>query len=178
MTTRGKAIALIVIQCLLVSSIAAKYIYERATLPRVWVRTVQFDPELPMRGRYLALSPVVDVCSLNLHPPANIRSPHWYDTPAVQLVAHNGHLVAINAAGRLPRNDYQHVVITDQTPCDRARTFPGMDYFIPENALSPFPLKPGQELWAEVTVPPSGPPRPIQLALSDNGKWQVLQFEH
>ncbi len=62
MSARNRAILLIVIQCLLVSSIAAKYLYERATRPRVWVRAAQYDPELPMRGRYLALSPEVDVC--------------------------------------------------------------------------------------------------------------------
>lgn len=178
MTGRAKAIALIVIQCLLVSSIAVKYVYERATRPRVWVRTVQYDPELPMRGRYLALSPVVDVCSLNLHAPANTRSPHWYDSREVQLEARDGQLVAINAEGQVPRGDFQRVSMTDRTPCERAPILPGIDYFIPEHAKSPFPLTPGQELWVEVTVPPSGPPRAIQLALSDNGKWQVLQFEH
>ena len=64
MSSRNRAIALIVIQCVLVSSIAAKYLYERATCPRVWTRTVQYDPNLPMRGRYLALTPVVDACDL------------------------------------------------------------------------------------------------------------------
>jgi len=35
MTSRNRAIVLLIIQCLLVSSIAAKYLYERATRPRV-----------------------------------------------------------------------------------------------------------------------------------------------
>jgi hypothetical protein len=37
-------------------------------------------------------------------------------------------------------------------------------------------LPPGQELWAEVTVPSSGPPRPIQLALSDGKQFHVLNL--
>ena len=177
MSTRNRAILLIVIQCLLVSSIAAKYLYEQATRPRVWVQTAQYDPDLPMRGRYLALSPVVDACGLGLKPPADDKNPHWYQNGEVQLEARDGKLVAEDASGRLPRGDFQHVMVTDHVPCERAPLSPGIDYFIPEHAKSPFPLKPGQELWVEVTVPPSGPPRAIQLALSDNGKWQVLKFE-
>ena len=53
------SIALLLIQLALVSSIAAKYIYQRWRCPRAWTRTVAYDPELPMRGRYLAM---VDRC--------------------------------------------------------------------------------------------------------------------
>ena len=177
MSRGNRAIALIVIQCMLVSSIAGKYLYERATLPRVWVPTAQYDPDLPMRGRYLALSPVVNVCGLGFMPPSDNKSPHWFDGSEVRLVARDGTLVAEDAKGRLPRGDCQRVMLTDRTPCERASVSPAINYFVPENAKSPFPLKPGQELWVEVTVPPSGPPRAIQLALSDNGKWQVLKFD-
>ena len=177
MSTRTRAMLLVVIQCLLVSSIGAKYLYERATRPRVWVQAAQYDPDLPMRGRYLALSPMVDACDVVLKPPADEKNPHWYQNGVVQLEARDGKLVAEDAWGRLPRGDFQHVMVTDRIPCDRAQLSPGINYFIPEHAKSPFPLKPGQELWVEVTVPPSGPPRAIQLALSDNGKWQVLKFE-
>src|SRR5208283_3048759 len=31
-----------------------------------------------------------------------------------------------------------------------------------------------QELWIEVTVPPQGPPRPLQMAVKDNGVWKPL----
>ena len=176
MSTRNRAVVLLVIQCLLVSSIAAKYLYERVACPRVWARAAQYDPELPMRGRYLALSPTVDACSLNMSPPAKNKSPNWYQSHEVRLVARDGNLVAEDAEHRLPRGDYQSVIVTDRIPCGRATISPGIDYFIPEHANSPFPLKAGRELWVEVTVPPSGPPRAIQLALSENGKWTVLNF--
>jgi hypothetical protein len=175
MTSRNRAILLIVIQCVLVSSIAAKYLYERATRPRVWVRAAQYDPELPMRGRYLALQPEVDVCGLTPASPAfDNGTPGWYE---VRLVARDGKLVAEDAHDRLPRGYFSRVMVIDRTHCERAPVWPAIDYFVPENARSPFPLKPGQELWVEVTVPPSGPPRAIQLALSDNGKWEPLKFE-
>ena len=49
-----------------------------------------------------------------------------------------------------------------------------VDYFIPDAAKTPFPLKKGEELWVEVTVPPMGPPRPIQLAISKDGAFTPL----
>ena len=41
----------------------------------------------------------------------------------------------------------------------------------------PSRLKPGQELWVEVTVPPKGQPRPMQVALKQDGVWKPLAFE-
>jgi len=38
-------------------------------------------------------------------------------------------------------------------------------FFLPEHVDDPTRLPPGTELWAEVTVPNKGAPRPIQLAL-------------
>jgi hypothetical protein len=42
-------------------------------------------------------------------------------------------------------------------------------YFIPEHAADPTRLQQGEELWAEVSVPASGPPRPIRLGIRRNG---------
>ena len=177
MTSRNRAIALIVIQCLLVSSIAAKYLYERATRPRVWVRAAQYDPELPMRGRYLALQPLVDACDLKNLPPAKTIRPQARGDCQVRLVGRNGKLVAQDAGDGLPRGQYDWLVLNPRMQCEQVPVSLSLDYFIPENAHSPFPLNKGQELWVEVTVPPSGPPRAIQLALSENGNWRVLKFE-
>ena len=177
MTARNRAIALLVIQGLLVSSIAAKYLYERATRPRVWVRTAQYDPELPMRGRYLALQPLVDICAMKLQPQSDNKSSHRYRKGQVRVVARDGKLFAEDAEGQVPGSNFQWIVFPDNMPCELAPVAPAIDFFIPEHAKSPFPLKPGQELWVEVTVPPLGPPRAIQLALSDNGNWQVLKFD-
>ena len=54
--------AVVVIQLLLVGSIAAKYYYQRAICPRVWTRAAMYDPELMMRGRYLSMQLQVDGC--------------------------------------------------------------------------------------------------------------------
>src|SRR5450631_1617813 len=60
------SIALLVIQLVIVSSVAAKYLYQRSTCPRVWARAEAYDPELVMRGRYLSLQLTVDGCQSTL----------------------------------------------------------------------------------------------------------------
>jgi hypothetical protein len=53
-----------------------------------------------------------------------------------------------------------------------------VDFYLPEHAKNPVPVwDSGQELWVEVTVPPKGPPRPIQLALKDHGVWKPLAIQ-
>ena len=54
----------------------------------------------------------------------------------MQLVARNGKLVAEDATGRLPRGDFLWATASEQVPCERARLWPAIDYFIPENAPS------------------------------------------
>jgi hypothetical protein len=130
MTLAKTSIAVLVIQLAIVSSVAGKYLYERWTCPRVWVRAGAYDPEMVMRGRYLSLS---------LHP--------------------NGCVAAKGIS------------------CDDWRLNATVDFYISEHAADPSRTRPGQELWIEVTVPPSGPPRPIQLALKENGTWTPLAFQ-
>jgi hypothetical protein len=60
--------------------------------------------------------------------------------------------------------------------CAHAMAARGLDYYIPDTARVPFPPKPGELLWVEVTVPPAGPPRPIQLAVSRNGIFTPLKL--
>jgi len=51
--TKGAIVALL--HAGLVSSLGAKLLYDRATRPRVWIRTAPYDPSLPIRGRYVSL---------------------------------------------------------------------------------------------------------------------------
>ncbi len=58
----------------------------------------------------------------------------------------------------------------------RTRTSP-VYFYVSEHAASPLPVKQGDELWIEITLPPKGPPRPIQLALKHaDGAWQPLTY--
>ena len=70
-----KGILLGALQCGLVLSLAGKLIYDRATCPHVWVRTMPYDPMLPIRGRYLSLALAPDAgASSTSSPKARLKS--------------------------------------------------------------------------------------------------------
>src|SRR6201987_2988926 len=55
MSALAKAIAVALIQVLIVCSLGAKLLYDRRTRPQAWFKTERYDPNLPIRGRYLSL---------------------------------------------------------------------------------------------------------------------------
>jgi hypothetical protein len=187
------SIALLVIQLAIVSTIAAKYLYQRWTCPRVWVRTVVYDPVMLMRGRYLSTQLIVDGCQSTLPSAEQAQMPR--DLNGVQtgktfsiradrpvefsatLKVGKDKLVAI----RVPESDARSTENTVQaiagSSCQDFRLLTPVDFYIAEHAANPASVKPGQELWIEVTIPPKGPPRPIQVALKQNGAWTPLAFQ-
>jgi len=187
------SIALLILQLLIVSTIAAKYLYERATCPRVWTRTAAYDPQLVMRGRYLSLQLSVDGCGSTLPSAKNAEFPRningvpsgnafsirsanalWFQA---KIAVKDNKLIAV----RVPESDTstptQTIAAWPGAPCDQLNLADPVDFYIPDTAADPTLLKPGQQLWIEVTLPPKGPPRPIQLALKDNGAWKPLAFQ-
>jgi hypothetical protein len=126
MTLLQKGLILAGVQCLMVLSLTGKLLYDRATSPRVWVKTQRWDPNLPIRGRYLAL----------------------------RLV---------------PREGEPYFARTNQAQ---------VLYFVPEHTL-PFEeqlfTRDAPEIWAEVTIPHAGPPRPIRLGMKKDGKIEPIE---
>ncbi len=179
------AAALVIVQVALVVSIAGKYLYERRTRPRVWVRTTQFDPNQPLRGRYLALQLVVNTCGLP-HDPAHF-APGYRVNPTsmstgtytwqTSLGLQDGHLVPKLKEHARSRGNLESISQSEDRSCERVPLNSVTEFFIPDTAKLPSPLSKGQELWVEVTVPFSGPPRPIQLALSDSSGFHPLSFQ-
>jgi hypothetical protein len=92
------------------------------------------------------------------------------------MKAKDGKLVVEPAGNSVPTSETYSISLISDQPCDHVALPLSMDLFIPDTAQPPYPLNPGQELWAEVTLPPSGPPRPIQLAISENGQRTVLKM--
>jgi hypothetical protein len=187
------SITLLILQLMIVSTVAAKYLYERITSPRVWTRAGAYDPQLVMRGRYLSLRLSVDGCGSTLPTakdaqfPRNINGVPGGDTFSIRSantvwfqaeIAIKDHKLI---ARRVPESDTstptQTVAAWPGAPCDQLNLSNPVDFYIPDNATDPTRLKPGQELWIEVTLPPKGPPRPLQLALKDNGAWKPLAFQ-
>jgi len=187
------SIALLVIQIALVSTIALKYLYQRATCPRVWTRAAAYDPSLVMRGRYLSLQLTVDGCGSTLPSAKNAQFPRnmngvptgqsfninapnavWFQA---KLAVKDNKLIAIRTPESESTTETQNVAAAPGAPCDQMRLSNPVDFYIAEHATDPTWLKPGQQLWIEVTVPPKGPPRPLHLALKDNGVWKPLAFD-
>ena len=195
-TLSGVSIALLIIQLLIVSSIAGKYLWQRWRCPRVWTRAAAIDPELPMRGRYLSLQLTVDGCQSTL-PSAKFATfprdvngaikPGPYvlrPRPVLfraNLKVQNNQLVALRPegqeiGGQEDSNVGEEISAAPGAPCNQMQLSDPVDFYIADTAKSPLPLQPNQELWIEVTVPPTGPPRPIQLALKQDGSWKPLAF--
>ena len=194
MSARQKGLVVLAIQLALVLSIAVKYSWERHTSPMVWARTQQWDPAGPLRGRYLALNMYANACGLEGGTRGSdfVRKPgpesdytrnpggswqpveamEWHVIPAVR----NGELTATVVDAPRP-GPTEQLMLDRAMPCEYARLSGVSNFFIPEHAKSPFPLQKGQELWALVTVPPSGPVRPVKLAISDATGFHVLNLD-
>jgi hypothetical protein len=125
MNSLRRRIILAALQCALVLSLTGKLLYDRAACPRIWVKTLPYDPNLPIRGRYL---------SLMLAPDAGAQ---YFD-----------------------RTNNQRV-----------------DFFVPEHESEVESLRSRRnapEIWAQVTIPRKGPPRPIRLGIKRDGQIQPV----
>jgi hypothetical protein len=193
MKLAGVSVALAVVQLALVSTVAAKYLYERWTCPRVWTRTVANDSRLAMRGRYLGLHLTVNGCRSTLPSAKLAEFPRDYNGAVkkgdyamragepwafyARLKVEANKLIAVRPEGSEDTTGSVPVLTAPGEPCGEMRLERAVDFYLPEQAQSPLPLKQGQDLWVEVTVPKKGAPRPLQLALKENGQWKPLAFE-
>ncbi|MGA2153138.1 MAG: hypothetical protein ABSH37_01905 [Bryobacteraceae bacterium] len=146
-----RGIAVAVVQCLLVLSVAGKYALDRERLPRAWARALRFDPNLPIRGRYVSLSLEVD---------GMVGAPVYW--ASVTLSVRNGRLVA----EPVPFDTGVRVIRWSNGPWRIAEP---VAFFISEHVPDPSRRPPGEEVWVEVSVPRRGEPRPIRLAVKKDG---------
>ena len=151
-----KGLLLAVLHCVIVLSLAGKYAWDRERLPRVWVNATPVDPNTPIRGRYVALALHVE--------PGEVRQ----DWGQVTLSILDGKLTAIPSRTQTGLNLYHRGLVWMLNP--------RVDFFIPENVPDPSIRKAGEELWVEVSVPESGPPRPVRLGVKKNGVLEPLNL--
>ena len=176
MNPSRKGIILAALQVALVASLAAKYVIDRARFPRVWAQTVAYDPDLPIRGRYLSVRVRVDAGRVygGSEPPKGNVVNFWGDQRDVYLHAEGGRLVADPAP--LPTGLRVTRWRTRTGELAAALSEP-VDFFLPEHAVDPSWRKAGEELWVEVTVPAKGPPRPIRLAVKRGDTFTPLEIK-
>jgi len=172
-----KGLLLAVLHLAIVCSLGAKLLYDRAHRPRVWIQVASADPNLPIRGRYLAL---------NLQVPADGFStrtetypwqggnavPHEVSFPnRCDLVLRRGQLIAV------ANENGEYWVSVRQNPNGPTAFVSGETvYFLPEHAANPWQSAKG-ELWIEATIPRKGPPRPIRLGVKKDGVLTPLPGE-
>ena len=164
MTARRAGIALAVVHAVLMGTLGLKLLSDRARLPRAWARTVPFDPDLPIRGRYVRLR-----LEVPLDPNDSARAGEYR---RVQLRTEGDRLWgALDEAGpvgvRLDSVSGGLVAGLDEP----------VAFFIPEDIPDPSIRPSGEELWAEVTVPRRGPPRPIRLGVRRDGSLTPLDIQ-
>lgn len=159
-TVKGVAIA--AFHLCLVALLGGKLLYDRATLPSVWVRAVPHDPSLPIRGRYVSLDLIV-------HPqgvPRAGKEGEWRQPQGVALGVEGGRLVArpkVTGRGYDPSSTCLRFV--DRQGRKMAVLSQPVPFFIPEHVPDPSQRPEGEELWVLVTLPQKGPPRPIRLGV-------------
>ena len=153
-----KGLVVAAVQVLLVASVGAKYLYDRANYPRVWAETAPYDPDLPIRGRYVSIAVLVDAERLpSPEAPADSGAPTMF---IGRLEVRGERLVAVEDTGG------KHWVTSRR--CGEAQCWQlgePLAYFIPEHVADPSRRPAGETLWVEVTLPPKGAPRPIQLGV-------------
>src|SRR5512146_973082 len=126
MTAMKKGLLVAVIHVLLVTSLGAKLLIDRATRPRVWVQSVSYDPNLPIRGRYVALR-----ARLQTDVPPPTDNNYWYATTKVHLEVRDGKLFGI-------RDPDGSVIVTwmkDRNGQWIAMTNEPSLFFIPDTAI-------------------------------------------
>ena len=184
-----RAIAVAVIQILVVCSLGAKLLYDRRTRPRAWFKTEKYDPDLPIRGRYVSLQ-------VELSDP---RSPEEIQSKFANDIAMNENQNGQNRIGRFYdfgrecgsialRGDAPTVTFdsSELWNCpnlsfSRRRTAnetvlrvnEPIVFFISDTAKDPSRLPAGDELWVLATIPRKGPPRPIALGIKKQGETAI-----
>jgi hypothetical protein len=178
-----KALVVAAIQVVIVCSLGAKLLYDRHTRPQVWFKTARYDPNLPIRGRYLALQ-------LELNDPRSQEE-----------LSEKFHAETQNAwagfgyeCGSIVERDNAPTVVFDNSPtydCDnlrfgrwataggavRLRLEEPVLFFIPDTAEDPRSWRTGDETWVLATIPRKGPPRPIALGVKKSGANEIQRLD-
>lgn len=156
MTPLARGLAVGAVQVLLVASVGAKFLVDRASYPRLWVETAPYDPDLPIRGRYVNIALLVDAD--RAAEGGSDRAPNMF---LARLESRGDRLLAVQDDDR-GRHWVRSARCGEESCWQLAAP---LAYFIPEHAVDPSRPRGGATLWAEVTLPPSGAPRPVRLGV-------------
>jgi hypothetical protein len=188
-----RAIVIALVQILLICSLGAKLLYDRKTCPQAWFKAQQYDPNLPIRGRYISLQ-------LELRDPLSrqelearfgkeiheaeasrekyhLASPIDFGQECGTIAVQDGVPVAVFGPGPYQGENWKG-------PCEKLqfwrRSFANGDmilritepvlFFVPDNFHLWEHVSRGDEMWVLATIPRKGPPRPIALGVKKAGE--------
>jgi hypothetical protein len=161
-----KGLLFAVIQVLLVSSLGAKLLWDRETSPRGWAATRGYDPNAPIRGRYINISLLVKADAI-FPPSGGLATLPAYASQNADLQVQNGRIIAI------PVDHYTGLTVSRPELRDGevlATLTPPVVYFLPEHEVDPMRGHSAGTLFLEVTLPSTGPPRPIRFGTRVGGE--------
>lgn len=161
-----KGLVIAVLHVSLVAALGAKLLYDRATLPRVWVNTAPYDPTLPIRGRYVSLQIFVEP---QKNEEIKAGSERWSYRPVVLRVENDRLLAEVKPQGIPGSSSDLHLRSLKVGEENRAVLDKPVAFFIPEHIVDPSRRQPGEQLWVEVSIPKKGMPRPIRLGVRKDG---------
>ncbi|MBZ5679920.1 MAG: hypothetical protein LAO24_07420 [Acidobacteriia bacterium] len=176
-----KAVAVALIQALIVCSLGAKLLYDRRTRPQAWFKTQRYDPNLPIRGRYVSLQIEVN----DSRTPEEIQQKFGSEIQMYESQRAPSFFGFGRECGSIAMRDSAPTAFFDSSAawnCDNLtfeRWRRGNDtvlrltepilFFISDTAKDPTRLATGDELWVLATIPRKGPPRPIALGVKKAG---------
>ncbi len=158
MRARQAGLAVALVHVALVGTVGLKLMADRARLPRAWVRSAPYDPSLPIRGRYVRLRLEIPLNGAGAETSRETNRGVRLSIADGRLMGTVDDTVAERRVTVQPR-DSAMVGVLDEP----------VAFFIPEHVPDPSIRPPGEQLWAEVTVPRRGPARPIRLGILKNG---------
>jgi hypothetical protein len=177
----SKGLLLALLQVLLVCTLGVKLLYDRAHRPRLWIKVATYDPNLPIRGRYLAINLELPSEGFSSHMEPSLYpmkgQPNMHEVFSAyrcDLVLRDRQLIAV------ANNDGEFFVNLRHQDDKLVATVSGdMAYFLPEHANIPFSFQHpnNEELWVEATVPRKGPPRPIRLGIKKDSVLTPLALD-
>lgn len=175
MSRLTKGLILAGIQLAIVASLGAKLALDRARFPRVWAKVRSYDPDLPIRGRYLSLQ-----LAVQMQPGGEGGAKMPRPESKAPCGSASGNLLAMNGQLAATPSEYGQGVMLTTCLAPNLKEVWLMQpvlYFLPEHAENPIQTPRGGELWAEVTVPKKGPPRPIRLAVKKGNSFTPLDIK-
>jgi hypothetical protein len=192
MKPMNKAIAVALIHVGLVGSLGAKLLYDRRTRPQVWLKTENFDPDLPIRGRYLSVrvevrdprtpEEVANKFKNEIRDLENQQKRYKY-LGTFQFGRECGSIVAVGGIATAqfdgsPDWNCDNLTFVREKHDEVAIlwvTDPVM-FFIADTARIPHPTN-GDELWVLATIPRKGPPRPLALGMKKAGEQDIQPLD-